>query len=77
MTISPQSSYKHINYPAEQDDLSNPQDEVMEKFVTPYTTKAPVIEGISQDSWDSPVSRLAYYIGVAVGNESGTGLGDS
>ena len=45
MTISPQSSYKHINYPAEQDDLSNPQDEVMEKFVTPYTRKALVIEG--------------------------------
>ncbi len=60
MTISPQSSYTHINYPAEQDDLSNPQDEVMEKFVTPHSTKASVLEGDSQDSWDSPVSRLAY-----------------
>lgn len=45
MTISPQSSYTHINYPVEQDDLSHPQDEVMEKFVMPHTTKAPVLEG--------------------------------
>ena len=45
VTISLQSSYTHINYPAEQDDLSNPQDEVMEKFVTPHTTKASVLEG--------------------------------
>lgn len=39
--------HTHINYPDEQDDLSNPQDEVMQKFVTPHTTKAPVIEGDS------------------------------
>lgn len=45
VTISPQSRLKHINYPAEQDDFSHPQDEVMEKFVTPHTTKAPVLEG--------------------------------
>jgi hypothetical protein len=43
---------------------------VMEKFVTLHTMHL-------QDSWDSPVSRLAYYIGVAVGDESGTKLGDS